>query len=545
MTPRQWRESKKQKFCVHEVKKSDRFPIENVSRIMEAALPKDARIDEEAKKCMQECVAEFVSFITSEAAASCTRERRKTLDGEDIITAMTSLGFDDYAEAMAIYLRRYREHQTSTVAVDQHSSRSHDATRDENRRALSCSPGDPNLNDLYSGEDVHQESDSGSSSICASEDVPGLSWTTTSTLQTDTTISDEVRDVGDIADPSGQKLSRMTYTSAEIRYAMIGYEESADNRCDMRFNVNWELPYCLSAFYPPGVRLGDVMTITGNSIEAYATSCRKYVAEFLPGISQHIFSALEEFLEVVLLDMSRSRVGEYFDPMTDMRIFIKHIHKPRLHQKSKISPHVSIMKFHVQGSSKLRIQISRLLRWLYAAIRNSQQERLCLLETAWKVEDRSIMIELGPLMAVQRIVCWHHLFSNTVVAGQFSIPKRSQGKGLEISLSDMISLSRSLRMRELSQCFIAEGPQNLFILMENLLLDGGFQWHLEEKRSPNPIYGEIRKATATEILSGSKLRACFKEVDFDILNRGRNFLGWTPSAEVNLGTSIDASWKFS
>ena len=37
-----------------------------VARIMKTALPENAKIAKEAKECMQECVSEYISFITSE-----------------------------------------------------------------------------------------------------------------------------------------------------------------------------------------------------------------------------------------------------------------------------------------------------------------------------------------------------------------------------------------------------------------------------------------------------------------------------------------------
>ena len=43
------------------------------------------------------------------ASEKCQQEKRKTVNGEDIIFAMTSLGFENYSEALKIYLSRYRE----------------------------------------------------------------------------------------------------------------------------------------------------------------------------------------------------------------------------------------------------------------------------------------------------------------------------------------------------------------------------------------------------------------------------------------------------
>lgn len=43
------------------------------------------------------------------ASDRCQLEKRKTINGEDILWAMQSLGFENYAEVLKIYLSRYRE----------------------------------------------------------------------------------------------------------------------------------------------------------------------------------------------------------------------------------------------------------------------------------------------------------------------------------------------------------------------------------------------------------------------------------------------------
>ncbi|GMF07294.1 unnamed protein product [Ambrosiozyma monospora] len=78
---------------------------------MRNALPPQGKLSKEAKECMQECVSEFISFITSQAAEKCTIEKRKTLNGEDILFSMYSLGFENYAETLKIYLAKYREYE--------------------------------------------------------------------------------------------------------------------------------------------------------------------------------------------------------------------------------------------------------------------------------------------------------------------------------------------------------------------------------------------------------------------------------------------------
>ncbi|KAJ8046393.1 Nuclear transcription factor Y subunit beta [Holothuria leucospilota] len=92
------------------LREQDRFlPIANVARIMKNSVPKSGKISKEAKECVQECVSEFISFITSEASERCHQEKRKTINGEDILYAMSTLGFDPYVEPLKLYLQKYRE----------------------------------------------------------------------------------------------------------------------------------------------------------------------------------------------------------------------------------------------------------------------------------------------------------------------------------------------------------------------------------------------------------------------------------------------------
>ena len=48
-------------------------------------------------------------LAVTKASEKCQQEKRKTVNGEDILFAMTSLGFENYAEALKIYLSKYRE----------------------------------------------------------------------------------------------------------------------------------------------------------------------------------------------------------------------------------------------------------------------------------------------------------------------------------------------------------------------------------------------------------------------------------------------------
>ncbi|KAI5949191.1 hypothetical protein KGF57_004789 [Candida theae] len=102
----------------YEIKEQDRFlPIANVGRVMKKALPERAKLSKESKECVQECVSEFISFITSQAADKCKLEKRKTLNGEDLLWAMYTLGFENYSETLKIYLAKYRSYEQQHASI--------------------------------------------------------------------------------------------------------------------------------------------------------------------------------------------------------------------------------------------------------------------------------------------------------------------------------------------------------------------------------------------------------------------------------------------
>ncbi|VVD04060.1 unnamed protein product [Leptidea sinapis] len=101
------------------LREQDRFlPIANIAKIMKRAIPDKGKIAKDARECVQECLSEFISFITSEASDRCQTEKRKTINGEDVLYAMNALGFDNYVEPLRTYLKKYREIVLSPVTIN-------------------------------------------------------------------------------------------------------------------------------------------------------------------------------------------------------------------------------------------------------------------------------------------------------------------------------------------------------------------------------------------------------------------------------------------
>lgn len=134
------------------------LPIANISRIMKRSLPENAKIAKDAKECVQDCVSELISFITSEASDKCAAEKRKTINGDDILYAMRVLGFDNYEEVLRVYLSRYRMEQEANPRVK--------------RRKRVGAPGDEEDDDDESEDD--DEGKGGRSGVASGFNSPSL-----------------------------------------------------------------------------------------------------------------------------------------------------------------------------------------------------------------------------------------------------------------------------------------------------------------------------------------------------------------------------------
>lgn len=103
------------------------LPIANIGRIIKNNLPKEVKLSKDAKETFQECVTEFISFITSEASERCSEEKRKTINGEDIVNALNALGFEHYTPILKIYLEKYRASQKLILDGEEQSENNDDA----------------------------------------------------------------------------------------------------------------------------------------------------------------------------------------------------------------------------------------------------------------------------------------------------------------------------------------------------------------------------------------------------------------------------------
>lgn len=190
------------------------------------------------------------------------------------------------------------------------------------------------------------------------------------------------------------------------------------------------------------------------------------------------------------------------------------------------------------ASHDVHIRLMTAVTWLCAAIRYSPHPEVVLSSTTIGIiktssDERKIMIRLNELQKLPtEACCWHQLFPHGVIAKDFPIRDRRQGKGLEISLPDMILLSRSLSAVEFNGGLVFEGLRSLLIPVQDLTDDKALQWHYEDKRRP----GKHGRMSISKIFRTAPIIQWYKVVETNKLVNKRCFLGWVETASIIMGT---------
>lgn len=87
-----------------ENKRTEPFlPIANISNVMKEVLPDGYKISKESKDLIQECVTELICFVTLDAHKYSKEHKRKTISGEDVISAVDGLGFNRFLGLLQTY----------------------------------------------------------------------------------------------------------------------------------------------------------------------------------------------------------------------------------------------------------------------------------------------------------------------------------------------------------------------------------------------------------------------------------------------------------
>ncbi len=98
-------------------KEGDHFvPIAAVNKVMHSVVAADVKITKEAKEFVQECVSEYILFLTGESVEKCHGDNRKTITGGDIISTTGEVGFEDYEPYLRAFFARLKKVKSAKPA---------------------------------------------------------------------------------------------------------------------------------------------------------------------------------------------------------------------------------------------------------------------------------------------------------------------------------------------------------------------------------------------------------------------------------------------
>lgn len=74
------------------------LPKATIAKIIQELLPQDLSTTKEFRDYVADCCLEFVHLISSEANEISEKESKKTISGDHVLSALESLGFNEYLE---------------------------------------------------------------------------------------------------------------------------------------------------------------------------------------------------------------------------------------------------------------------------------------------------------------------------------------------------------------------------------------------------------------------------------------------------------------
>ncbi|XP_013420326.1 DNA polymerase epsilon subunit 3-like [Lingula anatina] len=87
------------------------LPNAVVTRIIKDALPEGVNISKDARLAISKAASVFVLYTTSCANNFAMKAKRKTLTGQDVISAMSDMEFERFTESLQQSLEAFRKEQ--------------------------------------------------------------------------------------------------------------------------------------------------------------------------------------------------------------------------------------------------------------------------------------------------------------------------------------------------------------------------------------------------------------------------------------------------
>ncbi|KAH0537053.1 hypothetical protein FGG08_006123 [Glutinoglossum americanum] len=226
----------------------------------------------------------------------------------------------------------------------------------------------------------------------------------------------------------------------------------------------------------PGQRLGSVLTLTGSTVDAQATTCEEYISSTWPGVGADFLSAMERAMGLPVSNMG-------VDTRKKIDISVRLKQGTAYTAEYPLSP----ITVEVKGPFSAQVEVAEALAWISTAIRisNGQGPSSSEVTISHRVGAGSNNTEyfdlrLGKLRPIDssQQMCWHPLFAHGIIAAGFPIRGRRQGRGLEIASQTMSYLAGAASPTGYNNGLVLEGSSTILVPTKLLEDDRAMQWRL-------------------------------------------------------------------
>lgn len=320
-----------------------------------------------------------------------------------------------------------------------------------------------------------------------------------------------------------------------VRGSFSSAEKSAEVH-EVAFNIKWQIQQCLRDELDGNPDLGPVLTVTGNSLHAWATSCHEYIQA----------------------TWKEAAIGEQF--LIDLEILLGK-NFPSLEQQpvSRLRGTLCSVDEEVSGISRLIFKgtvseisiLGQFLSWITASFRIPRAGQL----TSSSVDFWDASKQDGSLPAFGISIrelrdlddcpgtCWRALFPSTIMACGFPVPICRGTFGLRIPFDAMLQMADIMYGVNLK----GDGGKDAGVYFDGISYtlyptayirdQHTIQWHLESKN------GHHNSGHTHAVAPDHGGKPKWKRIsDLEILQSAATILGYCSEVQIQLGTAALAQY---
>ena len=269
---------------------------------------------------------------------------------------------------------------------------------------------------------------------------------------------------------------------------------------------------------------GSIVTLTGSSLYAQASTCADYVKMTWPHTGPFFLELLDIIHNAVV--KSNTKAPAYITRTSKMGLSV---------EADVYCGHLSYTHadFAVYATDRdLLVQFAQQLSWLSSAFTTSPFKNQLAYSSPVFFQQMPgvffITISHKPIDDSEK-ACWLPLFDNACIVAEFPVADRAEEIGLEVSLDLLAGLSGARHIVEYEGGLVMKGFSHMFVPVRRR--SDRVQWHAvssNNNETPLSYQDGISRCTS---------RALLQDVGLQQLKALRAIVGWCSVATVCLGSS--------